>query len=232
MILGGGRRNFLPSTVRDEEGVLGRRTDDRNLIEEWQQDKAARNVSYEYIWHREQLMKLNGDLPEYLLGLFESNHLQYHMQANPTSEPTLAELTETAIRMLSRNEKGFFLFVEGGRIDHAHHDNLPELALDETLEMDAAVERALALLSEDDSLIVVTADHAHVMSFNGYSQRGRDVLGPSRSVDRDNMPYMTLSYTNGPGFRPHVNDTRSNVTTEENYRKYSLLVVSLVNILM
>nr|ABR88230.1 membrane-bound alkaline phosphatase [Heliothis virescens] len=218
VIFGGGKRAFLPNTEQDEKGSYGRRLDNRNLIKEWENDKVSRNVSHQYVWNREQLMSLNDDLPEYMLGLFESSHMTYHMKSDPQSEPTLAELTELAIRSLRRNEKGFFLFVEGGRIDHAHHDNLVELALDETLEMDKAVATATQLLSEDDSLIVVTADHAHVMTFNGYSNRGRDILGPSRDVDLDNVPYMTLTYANGPGFRSHVNDIRPDVTAESNYR--------------
>ncbi|KAJ8715335.1 hypothetical protein PYW08_005316 [Mythimna loreyi] len=219
VILGGGRRNLLPDDVLDEEDMPGFRTDKRNLINEWKQDKIDRGVSHGYIWNRDQLLEANSTLPEYLLGLFENNHLQYNMQRNNKTEPTLTELTEVAIRSLSRNEKGFFLFVEGGRIDHAHHDNLVELALDETLEMDAAVARAAEMLSEDDSLIVVTADHSHVMAFNGYSERGHDILGPSTDVDEHGKPYMTLSYTNGPGFRSHVNGNRPDVTTEDNFLK-------------
>ncbi|XP_035443527.2 membrane-bound alkaline phosphatase isoform X1 [Spodoptera frugiperda] len=219
VILGGGRLNFLPNDVKDEEGVYGNRTDTRNLIEEWAQDKEDRKVTHKYVWNREQLMSLKDDLPEYLLGLFESNHLQYNMQADPNTEPTLTELTEIAIKSLSRNEKGFFLFVEGGRIDHAHHRNWVELALDETLEMDKAVARAAELLSEDDSLIVVTADHSHVMAYNGYSARGHDILGPSRDLDLDGVPYMTLSYTNGPGFRSHMNGIRPDVTAEDDFRE-------------
>ncbi|XP_013148031.1 PREDICTED: membrane-bound alkaline phosphatase-like [Papilio polytes] len=219
VVLGGGRREFIPTTSIDEEGTWGRRTDGRNLLEEWQQDKIRRNVTYRYVWNRDQLMSANDDLPDYLLGLFEGNHMQYNLEADNRTEPSLAELTEVAIRSLSRNEKGFFLFVEGGRIDHAHHDNLVELALDETLEMSAAVARAAELLSEDDSLIVVTADHAHVMTLNGYSPRGTDILGPSNDRDEAGVPYMTLSYSNGPGFRPHINGTRADVTTEPNYRR-------------
>lgn len=170
-------------------------------------------MSYKYVWHREELMEaLHTTLPEYLLGLFEGTHLRYHMEGDVTSEPTLAELTEVAIRSLSRNGKGFFLFVEGGRIDHAHHDNYVELALDETIELSRAVERAAALLAEDDSLLVVTSDHAHVMAFNGYTARGGDILGPSDDVGDDGVPYMTLSYTNGPGARPDV-------TQDQDYRE-------------
>ncbi|XP_068617876.1 membrane-bound alkaline phosphatase-like [Battus philenor] len=219
VILGGGRREFLPSTSFDEEGTRGRRTDGRNLIEEWQLDKRARNVTHEYVWNREQLLNAAESMPDYLLGLFEGSHMRYHLEASPATEPTLAELTEVAIRSLSRNKKGFFLFVEGGRIDHAHHDNQVELALDETIELSEAVARAAALLPEEDTLLVVTADHAHVMTFSGYSARGTDVLGPSRNRDRAGVPFMTLSYANGPGFREHNNGTRADVTAETNYRE-------------
>ncbi|KPI99720.1 Membrane-bound alkaline phosphatase [Papilio xuthus] len=221
VILGGGRREFIPTSSIDEEGTPGRRTDGRNLIEEWQIDKISRNVTYQYVWNRSQLASAARNIPDYLLGLFEGSHLQYNMQADAASEPTLSELTEVAIRSLSRNEKGFFLFVEGGRIDHAHHANRPQLALDETLEMSAAVARAAELLSDDDSLIVVTADHAHVMTLNGYSPRGTDILGPSNDRDEAGVPYMTLSYSNGPGFRSHHNVTRPDVTTESNFRALS-----------
>lgn len=48
--------------------------------------------------------------------------MDYHLDA-PATQPTLADLTRTAIQMLSKQEKGFVLFVEGGRIDHGHHDD-------------------------------------------------------------------------------------------------------------
>lgn len=185
-------------------------------------DKIERNVSYQYVWNRDQLLSASEDLPDYLLGLFEGSHMQYHMEANTSTEPTLAELTEVAIRSLSRNDKGFFLFVEGGRIDHAHHENYVGLALDETIEMSEAVARAASLLSQDDSLIVVTSDHAHVMSFNGYTHRGGDILGPSDDLGDDGVPYMTLSYANGPGHRPHQANGRVDVTRDADYRKFML----------
>lgn len=171
------------------------------------------------MWNRQQLLNVTASPPEYLLGLFEGTHLRYHLEGDPATEPTLAELTEAAIRSLGRNPRGFFLFVEGGRIDHAHHDNYPHLALDETIELAAAVERAADLLAADD-LLVVTSDHAHVMSFNGYSSRGADVLAASRDVDENGVPYMTLSYTNGPGGRRSRATTRPDVTTEEDFREY------------
>lgn len=219
--MGGGRREFLADTMRDEENARGRRTDGRNLIEEWQEDKRNRNVSYAYAGNRGQLLEAVENMPEYLLGLFKRTHLEYNMQRDPEIDPTLEELTEVAIKSLNRNEKGFFLFVEGGRIDHAHHDNFVHLALDETIEFSKAVKKATELLPEEDTLIVVTSDHAHVMSFNGYSPRGHDILGPSNDRGSDGVPYMTLSYANGPGGevanRQHVNGLRPDVTQESNF---------------
>ncbi|KAI5641937.1 alkaline phosphatase domain-containing protein [Phthorimaea operculella] len=219
VIFGGGRREFITTSTVDEEGNTGRRTDGRNLIEEWKNNKDSQGASFEYVWNRSQLMSAMNSPPEYLLGLFNSNHMSYHMQSDPITEPTLAELTEAAIKMLNRNEKGFFLFVEGGRIDHGHHQNWHHLALDETIEMDKAVQKAIELVG-DDSLVVVTSDHTHVMTINGFTERGTDILGASDRLGWDGTPMLTLSYTNGPGARTHVNGIRPDVTKEEDYLKH------------
>ena len=77
-------------------------------------------------------------------------------------------MTKKAIEMLSKNtEKGFFLMVEGGRIDHAHHDSWANTALDETISLDLAVETAFNMTNPAETLIIVTADHGHTMSFAG-----------------------------------------------------------------
>ena len=77
------------------------------------------------------------------------------------------------------NKDGFFLLAESGRIDHAHHGVQAHLALDETLALDLAVEEAVRTLGKEaqDTLIIVTADHSHTMSFQGYSSRGNDITG-------------------------------------------------------
>lgn len=218
--MGGGRRNFLSNETLDQEGTRGRRTDGRDLIQEWQDDKRSRNATFAYAWNRDQLMSVYDDPPEYLMGLFEGNHMQYHLEANEITEPTLKEMTEIAIRSLSRNEKGYFLFVEGGRIDHAHHANLVHLALDETIEFHAAVAGALQRVAAEDTLVVVTADHAHVMAYSGYAARGRDVLAASPARDAHAVPYMTLSYINGPGARPQLDGVRVDVTADSNFGKF------------
>lgn len=55
-------------------------------------------------------------------GLFADNHMDYHLENN-AMQPRLFEMTEQAIKVLQKNEHGFYLFVEGGKIDLAHHGN-------------------------------------------------------------------------------------------------------------
>ena len=71
----------------------------------------------------------------------------------------------------------FFLSLTGGRIDHGHHDNLAKAALTETMSFDDAIINAQSLVSTEETLIVVTADHSHVFNIAGYPPRGTDLLG-------------------------------------------------------
>ena len=65
----------------------------------------------------------------------------------------------------------------GGRIDHAHHSNKAKKALHDTLAFETAVKVATELTDEKDTLIIVTADHSHVMTVAGYPDRGNGILG-------------------------------------------------------
>merc|ERR1711860_244124 len=111
------------------------------------------------------------------------------------------------MEILSKNPSGFFMLVEGGRIDHAHHDVTVHRALDETVAMDLALETAIKFLEDigelDQTLIVVTADHAHTMSVNGYSKRGLNILGLTGRNLNDDLPYTILSYANGGAYYYH-----------------------------
>lgn len=121
------------------------------------------------------MSSVNTTTTDYLLGLFESSHCLYNLEAIDKNvqhlEPTLSEMTEKAIEILSKNEEGFFLFVEGGLIDWAHHDSQARIAIDETAEFAKAIQMARDKLSEEDTLIVVTSDHAHTLSISGYPVR-------------------------------------------------------------
>lgn len=133
VILGGGRAKFLPKSSIGLEGKNGERGDNLNLITEWIKSKTGR--PHQFVFDRDGLLDVDTKKTEYLMGLFEADHMQYHLDANETTEPTLSEMTDTAINMLRKENNGYVLFVEGGRIDHGHHDNLAQKALDETVEV-------------------------------------------------------------------------------------------------
>uniref|UniRef100_U5ETR5 Alkaline phosphatase n=1 Tax=Corethrella appendiculata TaxID=1370023 RepID=U5ETR5_9DIPT len=206
VILGGGRGVFTNTTDKDPETQQGGwRTDGKNLINEWLENE--KNLNSKYVWNRTDLMNIDAKTTDRLLGLFDPSHCQYNLDIkdkNMKEEPSLSEMVDKAIDILSKNEKGFFLFVEGGRIDHGHHGTQARYALDETVEFSKAYKLARDRLSESDTLIVVTADHAHTMSYAGYPNRGNDIFGTAGSGSNDKLPYMTLSYANGPGFDVHV----------------------------
>ncbi|XP_064544823.1 alkaline phosphatase [Drosophila montana] len=199
VILGGGRQNFLPEHVRDPNGVLGRRKDGRNLIEEWQRQHTN---SAHYVHTRRQLLELSNQTTR-VLGLFAPYHMPYHLDADAQEQPTLEEMLQAALKILQRQSagRGYFLFVEGGRIDHGHHDTLALRAIDETAEFDKSVRWARTHSSIEDTLIVVTSDHSHTMSLAGYSSRKNDIFGINDGqLAADDLPYATLSYANGPGY--------------------------------
>ncbi|XP_050685011.1 membrane-bound alkaline phosphatase-like [Leptidea sinapis] len=198
VIMGGGRREMLPNITSPLANYTGKRNDGLDLTDMWHVDKLEKNATHQYVTDRNELMKVynSDDIPEYLLGLFNNDHLEYHLKAD--DQPTLEEMVEVAIKMLSRSERGYFLFVEGGRIDHAHHDSLAHLALDETVEYSKAVKKAMEMTKEEDTLLVVSSDHAHTMTVAGYPSRGNDILGVvDTTMALDGKPYTTISYANG-----------------------------------
>ncbi|XP_026738716.1 alkaline phosphatase, tissue-nonspecific isozyme-like isoform X2 [Trichoplusia ni] len=218
VIMGGGRREFLPNVTSLVGTNKGKRLDGVDLTELWHVDKQQKNVTHQYVIDRTELMKVfySDDLPEYLLGLFRDDHMDYHLKAE--NQPSLEEMVEVAIKMLSRNPKGYFLFVEGGRIDHAHHDSLAHLALDETVEYSKAVKKARALTNEEDTLIVVSSDHAHTMTVAGYPSRGNDILGTvDTATGLDGKPYTTISYANGKAHSIGLDGTRVDVTLQNEF---------------
>ncbi|XP_053953390.1 membrane-bound alkaline phosphatase [Anastrepha ludens] len=204
VIMGGGRRNFIDENEYDEEETEGRRTDGRNLIEEWLADKENQNASAQYVWNKEGLENVDLNNTEYLLGLFSSSHCPYHGDLERKdlvhSVPSLSEMTKAAIELLSQNEEGYFLFVEGARIDMAHHNTYAHRSLEETAEFARAVEIAQDFTDSQDTLIVVTSDHSHTMTIGGFPTRGSNIFGLSPENADDDLPYTILSYANGPGF--------------------------------
>ncbi|XP_014789116.1 alkaline phosphatase [Octopus bimaculoides] len=226
VLMGGGRYKFLPHNFTDpekKERITSGRLDKRNLPEEWEKDKKDKNLKYKYIWNKGQFDTIDPATTDYVLGLFEPSHMQYDLDRDTSAdgEPSLAEMVEKAIKILKRNKDGFFLFVEGGKIDSAHHDILAKKALYETLGLDKAVETALKLVDLKDTLVIATADHSISFATLGYGTRNNSILG---LVDRiawggasDNMPYASLVYSSGPN-HPGGRQNLTNVATDgDNY---------------
>ena len=211
--MGGGRGNFMPVGQPDPEypGKAGKRQDGRDLVGEW----ASRHPEGKYVWNAAQLQALDLAQVPRLLGLFEPSHMHYeHERADDgAGEPSLAEMTVSALEVLQQNPDGFFLMVEGGRIDHALHAGNAYRALDETIALADAVQAALDHVDPAETLIVVTADHSHTLTFAGYPQRGNPILDKVRgatdsyaeeshaglALDASGKPYTTLNFANGPG---------------------------------
>ncbi|XP_044739893.1 alkaline phosphatase-like [Chrysoperla carnea] len=223
VLLGGGRRHWLPKVARDPEQTEeeGRRLDGRNMIDDWVRDKKKRNLKAEYVWNKGQLDHINLHQIDYLLGLFAYSHMDFEADRDPgpTGDPSLADMTRTAITILKKNPKGFFLFVEGGRIDHAHHYNNAYRALDETLAMETALLAAMSMINPSETLLVLTADHSHVMTMGGQATpRGQPVLGPDSKIsDVDGQLYSLLLYGNGPGYSV-PRSIPANISTSEEQR--------------
>ncbi len=208
--LGGGRTKFLRFDEADPEEpeVRGERRA-RSLADEWQ-DRGGT-----YVWDEKGFAAVDPATTGPVLGLFEPSHMEFELDRakDKAGEPSLTEMTEKAIRILQRGSKGFFLMVEGGRIDHAHHGGNAKRALTDAVELSRAVRRAAELMG-DDTLILVTADHSHAFTMSGYPTRGNPILGlvvendasglPAKEPRKaqDGKPYTTLGYANGPGAVP------------------------------
>ncbi|KAH8382476.1 hypothetical protein KR009_003725 [Drosophila setifemur] len=191
--------------------TICKRNDGRRLPEEWLAHHANDSVPPALVHNRRDLLNVDVKKVDHLMGLFRNNHITYSV-AREVGEPSLQEMTETALGILERGDKskGYVLLVEGGRIDQGHHMNYARAALHELYEFDLAIQAAVNATDPDETLILVTADHSHAVTFNGYALRGHDILGAANSHEKnDPMMYETISYANGPGYYDHLaNDSR------------------------
>ncbi|XP_053567887.1 intestinal-type alkaline phosphatase [Bombina bombina] len=228
VIFGGGRKYMTPKGTPDPEYPTssvqnGRRRDGRNLIEEW----VRKHKGAQYVWNKEQMNRIEDTSATYVMGLFEPGDMKYELYRNDSSDPSIGEMTEKAIRLLQRNPHGFYLFVEdNGRIDHAHHDGMAKHALTEGVMFDRAIKIADQMTRVADTLTIATADHSHVFSFGGYTYRGSSIFGLAPKKALDKKSYTSILYGNGPGAfifeqgRPNVD----NITSEEADYKQQAIV--------
>tara|TARA_R110001583_G_scaffold62241_4_gene183308 strand:+ start:3324 stop:5018 length:1695 start_codon:yes stop_codon:yes gene_type:complete len=222
--MGGGRRHFLPKDAAFNSpdavsAIEGDRTDNRDLIAEWK-----KLYPYgQYVMDQTGFESLTKAAQLPVLGLFNESHMRYEMDRKKdiSGEPSLSEMTAKAIQLLEAKDKGYFLMVEAGRIDHGHHAGSAFNALHESIELSQAVARAQASTNPNETLIIVTSDHSHVFTMAGYPKRGNPILGKVVSVSSDqealaldNMPYTTLGYANGRGFKDLGDETDADLAYE------------------
>ncbi|NRA72672.1 MAG: alkaline phosphatase [Gammaproteobacteria bacterium] len=219
VVMGGGRRHFLPkdkaaNSLDAVSEIEGDRTDGLNLVTQWQTQYPQGN----YVMDQQGFDAIDTETTTKLFGLFNESHMQYEADRSNdiAGEPSLSEMTEKAIKILDNNDKGYFLSVESGRIDHAHHAGNAYNALNDTIEFAKAVQFAIDNTDPSETLILVTADHSHVFTIAGYPKRGNPILGKvvgigntEPSKDANGKPYTTVGYTNGLGFHDLNNETNA-----------------------
>lgn len=222
VLFGGGRRHFLPkdaafNSLDASSEKEGDRTDGRDLTSEWQ----SIYKDGTYVYEQTGFDAIDTENSSHVLGLFNESHMQYAADRTNdiAGEPSLSQMTGKAINILDNNDQGYFLMVEAGRIDHAHHAGNAAGALTDTIELSKAVQQAIDQTNPSETLIMVTADHSHVFTIAGYPKRGNPILGKVVSIGsdtptlaNDDLPYTTLGYSNGKGFRDLGAETNADVS--------------------
>ena len=164
VILGGGLEYFVPQSES-----FSKRKDDRNLVAEFE------TRGYDFV---DNLADLNTSESDQILGLFYDSGMD-----SEDRTPTLQEMTDKAITVLSTNDDGFFLMVEGSQIDWAGHANDVQYELREMADFDAAVKTVLDFAVQDgETLVVLTADHE---------------TGGMTIQDSDKFSDLTVAWTTG-----------------------------------
>ncbi|CAH1116023.1 unnamed protein product [Phaedon cochleariae] len=203
VIMGGGRQCLQSEVTESQADPIDTWScysrDGRDLIGDWERDKTANGFTHQVISNNEELQNLDLNA-EFTLGIFANGHLKYDYERDrgPKGMPSLANMTEKAILLLKKSEKGYILMVEGGMIDQAHHRGHARKALDEVAAFSDAIQMALDLTDARETLVIVTSDHSHSMVLTGYPDRGAGVLSHTKSA-MDHIPFTSLLYgTGGP----------------------------------
>ncbi len=146
VLLGGGRKFFGPAGRKDGEDLLAE----------------ARKMGYILVSTPAEMAALKPAAGQKVLGLFAPEAMAYDFDRDPAREPSLAEMTRKALEILALDPDGFFLMVEGSKVDWAAHANDPVGIVSDILAFDAAVAAALAFAEKDGRTAVLAAsDHGN-----------------------------------------------------------------------
>jgi alkaline phosphatase len=184
--MGGGWRHFVPKSIEKSK-----RKDDRDLLKEFV------GKGYTVVRSKSDLLNIKIDNGTKIFGIFSESHMPYFLDLDDESYegkiPSLSEMTKVAISVLMNNPKGFFLMVEGGRIDHACHANDPVGVVSDMIDFDNAVKLGIDLSKEDpDTLILVGGDHetggmamgmGGTRGDNGYTMNPEYIKNAKRSAE-------------------------------------------------
>jgi alkaline phosphatase len=149
VVFGGGKQYLLP---KDQGGT---RSDGENMFD------VLKEKGYGIVDNRTDMLNFKGSK---VWGMFADDAMDYDMdrKALHPEQPSLAEMTKKAIDVLSKNNKGFFLFVEASKVDWASHANDPVGVVSDSLAYADAIQAALDFAKKDGNTIVLCfADHSN-----------------------------------------------------------------------
>lgn len=152
---GGGYRNFIPSS---EKG--SKRKDNIDVTKEFEKEGYSVFIGEEDV---DAFKNLNAYSNTKVFAAFTPSHMPYEIDriSSDSKIPSLAQITKKGIEVLSKGENGFFMMVEGGRIDHAAHANDAKGVIYDTLALDDAIKEAYRFYKQnpEEALILVVGDH-------------------------------------------------------------------------
>lgn len=115
--MGGGRQTLKSNVKAGKYDPIDKwacySTDGRDLIKDWADDKRMRNLTYKVVENNEQLLKVDTDNVDYLLGVFANGHIKmdWEREKGPEGQPSLEEMTVTALEILRKSKNGYLLMV-------------------------------------------------------------------------------------------------------------------------
>lgn len=196
VVLGGGKIALLPkpsiqANIHQPIGIGSSlplyRKDGENLI------NIIKEKGYHFIETNDQLEKITG---EKVWGSFADVDIAYEYDRKKLApeQPSLANMTKKAINLLAKKQQGFFLFVEGSKIDWAAHKNDPVGMISEVLSFDEAVKEALNFAKTDkNTLLIAVTDHGNsgLTMGNRYTRQSYYKIPPQKFIE----PLKKAKYT-------------------------------------
>ena len=204
VMMGGGTPNFLPESAAD-----GRRKDDADYLAKFKSAGyafAATNTEMLALAAKPETKKLLGLYnPLNVDGVLDRKFLKQGLVSKYPDQPDLTDQVRASLQILSRNDKGFLLMVESGRIDKYSHSLDWERAVYDTIMLDNAVKVAKDFAGDrNDTLIIVTPDHAHPISLIGtYDDAGGENLRDKLAL-YDKAKFPSYQAPDAEGYPPSV----------------------------